>query len=452
MIRDLPVEEMNLRDLVPAHYNPRRISPAAQAGLRRSLEKFGLADKLVWNRRSGRIVGGHQRLDILLAAGLERASVVVVDLDDDAEKAMNVTLNNPQIAGEFTEDLGPLLDELQAWDPGLFAELRFDDLRLDVFDLDDGDGEGNPDDTPRDDLGDPNDIPDVEEVAISRLGDLWLLGDHRLLCGDSTKDADVRRLMAGERARLFATDPPYLVDYDKDNGTTWDDAAQGQALYDGFIRCAIEHAITPDAAWYCWHASVRQGMVEAAWTKAGARVHQQIIWAKDRPVLGWSHYLWSHEPCLFGWIPGKRPPRTAQEKLRTVWALPTAFAGEERPDHPTPKPIDAFGIPMRQHLTPGELCYEPFGGSGSQVIAGETHRRRVFAMELGPQYVDLIVRRWQRYTGQVAILDGDGRSFADVEAERVARTTSRPPVRSGDTPIPTTNDTCAPDTRSSGAL
>jgi len=419
-ILDHPVEMMNLRDLTPAGYNPRHISPEAQAGLRRSLEKFGLADKIVWNRRSGRVVGGHQRLDILLRAGVERARVVVVDLDDEAEKAMNVTLNNPLIAGEFTEDLGPLLDSIREWDPGLYDDLRFEDLRLDVFELDGDRGASGEDDAPRDDLGDPNDIPEVEEVAVSRLGDLWILGDHRLLCGSSTVDADVRRLMGGERARLFATDPPYLVDYDKDEGVTWDDSSQGQALYDEFIRCAVEHAIEPDAAWYCWHASVRQSMVEAAWAKAGARVHQQIIWAKDRPVLGWSHYLWSHEPCFFGWLKGNRPPRTAADKLRTVWPLPTAFEGEERPDHPTPKPIDAFGIPMRQHLRPGDLCYEPFGGSGSQIIAGETHRRRVFTMELSPVYVDLIVRRWQRYTGRAATLDGDGRAFEAVERERVA--------------------------------
>jgi DNA modification methylase len=102
-----------------------------------------------------------------------------------------------------------------------------------------------------------------------------------------------------------------------------------------------------------------------------------------------------------------------------VWPLPTSFAGEQRPDHPTPKPIDAFGIPMRQHLRAGELCYEPFGGSGSQIIAGETYRRRVYCMELGPLYVDLIVRRWETYTGRVAVLDGDGRTFAEVQAERM---------------------------------
>jgi len=138
------------------------------------------------------------------------------------------------------------------------------------------------------------DAEGVARVPASRTGDLWILGDHRLLCGDSTSAADVRRLMNGERAMLFATDPPYLVDYDGSNhptrnkdwsasyGTTWDDSSQGAELYDSFIAAAVAEAITEDAAWYCWHASRRQAMLEACWEKAGAFVHQQIIWVKDR--------------------------------------------------------------------------------------------------------------------------------------------------------------------------
>ena len=138
---------------------------------------------------------------------------------------------------------------------------------------------------------------------------------------------------------------------------------------------------------------------------------------KDRGVLTRSHYLWKHEPCFMGWIRGKRPPKVADEMLASTWELP-GFAREERPDHPTPKPLDAFGIPMRQHVARGGLCYEPFCGSGSQIIAGEENGRRVFAMEISPAYVDLAVLRWQSFTGQEATLDGDGRGFDAVAAER----------------------------------
>jgi DNA modification methylase len=242
--------------------------------------------------------------------------------------------------------------------------------------------------------------------------------------------------MNGERAVLFATDPPYLVDYDGSNhptrnkdwsqsyGVTWDDSSQGAELYDGFIAAAVAEAITEDAAWYCWHASRRQAMLEACWEKAGAFVHQQIIWVKDRGVLTRSHYLWKHEPCLMGWRRPNRPPKVAEQTLPSTWEMPS-FAKDERPDHPTPKPLDAFGIPMRQHVARGGLCYEPFSGSGSQIMAGEANGRRVFAMEISPAYVDVAVERWQAETGRDAILDGDGRSFAEVKAERLEETPRR---------------------------
>ncbi|MEH0072907.1 DNA methyltransferase [Pannonibacter sp. Pt2-lr] len=283
----------------------------------------------------------------------------------------------------------------------------------------------------------PVTIPEPPRNPASRTADLWILGDHRLLCGDSTARDDVRRLMNGERAILFATDPPYLVDYDGSNhptrnkdwsasyGTTWDDSSQGAELYDGFIAAAVAEAITEDAAWYCWHASRRQAMLEACWEKAGAFVHQQIIWVKDRGVLTRSHYLWKHEPCFMGWRRPNRPPKVAEQTLPSTWEMPS-FARDERPDHPTPKPLDAFGIPMRQHVARGGLCYEPFSGSGSQIMAGEANGRRVFAMEISPAYVDVAVERWQAETGRDAILDGDGRTFAQVTTERLGDDAAAP--------------------------
>ena len=185
-------------------------------------------------------------------------------------------------------------------------------------------------------------------------------------------------------------------------------------------RMAVAEAITEDAAWYCWHASRRQAMLEACWEKAGAFVHQQIIWVKDRGVLTRSHYLWKHEPCLMGWRRPNRPPKVADETLPSTWEMPS-FAKDERPDHPTPKPLDAFGIPMRQHVARGGLCYEPFSGSGSQIMAGEANGRRVFAMEISPAYVDVAVERWQADTGRDAILDGDGFLFVMGRADGADR-------------------------------
>lgn len=257
-----------------------------------------------------------------------------------------------------------------------------------------------------------NTIPAFPVNPATQPGHLYELGQHRLLCGDSTDPEHVKRLMDGQRAILFATDPPYLVGYDGTNhpgkkaktntdwsetyGPTWDEAdlERNNDLYDRFIKVAVAHAIQPNAAWYCWHASRRQMMVEQAWEKNGAFVHQQIIWHKpNRPILTRSWYLWAHEPCFFGWIKTQKPPRADKEYLRSIWDI-EGLNSDERPDHPTPKPLECFAIPMRQHTLRGELCYEPFSGSGSQLIAGEQLGRRVYGMEISPAYCDVIVKRY----------------------------------------------------------
>lgn len=270
---------------------------------------------------------------------------------------------------------------------------------------------------------------ELQEQWSTARGQLWLIPSQtvpgqaqRLLCGDSTDSADVTRLMDGARAALFATDPPYLVDYDgtnhpskwgasdskknKDWSATyhdWDAVAQGEGLYDGFVQQAVEIAIAPDAAWYCWHASRRQAMLEAVWERYGAFVHQQIIWAKDRPVLTRSWYMWQHEPCFFGWIKGNKPRRVAQDHPATVWHVPTIAPGTST-DHPTSKPVELFALPMLQHTLPGAVCYEPFAGSGSQLVAGEQTGRLVYGMELQPVYVAVILERLSGM-GLVPVLD-----------------------------------------------
>jgi DNA modification methylase len=250
-------------------------------------------------------------------------------------------------------------------------------------------------------------------------GQLWLLPSrtaghvHRLICGDSTDAEVVRRLMNGQRATLFSTDPPYLVDYDgtnhphkwnepdtknKDWSETyqdWDKAVNGDGLYDGFIGVAVAEAITENAAWYCWHASRNQIMVEEAWVKHGAFVHQQIIWVKDRPILTRSWYMWQHEPCFFGWIKGNKPQRVADDHPATVWHVPTIQPGTSTV-HPTSKPLALFTRPLEQHTKPGDICYEPFCGSGSQLIAAENMNRQCYALELSPEYVAVILDRYER--------------------------------------------------------
>ncbi|GMV25113.1 MAG: hypothetical protein AMXMBFR58_11440 [Phycisphaerae bacterium] len=309
---------------------------------------------------------------------------------------------------------------------------------------------------------------------------------HRVLCGDSTDPHDVKLVMDGKRASLFATDPPYLVGYDGTNhpqsftgggskdwsdsyGTTWDDADGNTDLYDKFVSAAIAEALEPNAAWYCWHASRRQAMLESVWNKHGAFVHCQIVWGKNRPVLTRTWFMWQHEPCLMGWIKGKKPPKGPEATpMSTLWSIDTIPNGDERPDHPTPKPLEVFAIPMRQHLTRGlrgggsgggtrggggggggGICYEPFCGSGSQVIAAEQLERRCFAIEIEPRYVDVTLERWIKLTGRQPVLAATGQTFEQV---RKARLGKKPPTATAPTPTTPTPTTPTASTTASSAL
>ena len=430
----LQLEDWPIGRLIEYDRNPRKNDDVVDR-MAQAIVEFGFRIPIV-ARSDGLVVDGHLRLKAARLLGLATVPVVLADeLSENQIRAFRLLANQSANWAEWDEArLSAELQDLLADDYDI-SHVGFSDGELDkiLAYVPEGDGEegGTGGSVP------PVTIPEPPRNPASRTGDLWILGDHRLLCGDSTSAADVRRLMNGERAILFATDPPYLVDYDGSNhptrnkdwsasyGTTWDDSSQGAELYDGFIAAAVAEAIAENAAWYCWHASRRQAMLEACWEKAGAFVHQQIIWVKDRGVLTRSHYLWKHEPCFMGWRRPNRPPKVAEETLPSTWALPS-FAKDERPDHPTPKPLDAFGIPMRQHVARGGLCYEPFSGSGSQIMAGEANGRRVFAMEISPAYIDVAVERWQSDTGRDAILDGDGRTFAAVKAERLVDAPAAP--------------------------
>jgi DNA modification methylase len=430
-LRFLPeqIESWPIASLKPYESNPRLHSDNQVAKVAASIASYGWTVPLLITE-DGEVIAGHGRLLAAQHLGLTEVPVIRLShLSAEQVRAYRVADNQLVLAGAWDEEL--LAAELHALNAAGF------DLDLTGFDQEDLDRLLAPLDE-SDGLAGEDVIPEPPVNPVSRPGDLWLLRDHRLLCGDSTKADDVIRVMHNQKAILFATDPPYLVDYDGTNhpskqgwpdknkdwsesyAITWDDASQGPELYEGFIKAAIEHAILPNAAWYCWHASRRQAMVENVWEKFGAFVHQQIVWAKDRGILTRSYYLWQHEPCFFGWLKGNKPPRVSDDYPSTVWNLPTVKVGEKT-EHPTSKPVDVFAIPMRQHTRHGEICYEPFSGSGSQIIAGETTGRRVFAIEISPQYVDVAVRRWQTASGKIAMLDGAGRSFDEIVGERLPR-------------------------------
>ena len=410
------VEYRSIHSIKPAKRNPKRHELDT---LLKSMERFGYLSPMIIDGRTDRLVAGHGRLDSLLKAKAEGRKpperILVKDGDwlvpvltgisftDDREaEAFLLADNQTTILGGWDDqELQRVIEELGREEALLgtgFEDLYYDQLTVDQDDP-----------TPLIDRA-----AELRDKYQTAPGQLWEIGPHRLLSGDSTSEADVRLLMNGQRACLFASDPPYLVSYDganhphkwtkshghrhpgdkdwRDKYTDVDSPEKGEGLYDAFVEVALKHAITEDAAWYCWHASRRQALLESVWERHGAFVHQQIIWAKDRPILTRSWYMWQHEPCFFGWLKGKKPRRYAKDYPATVWSFPTLRPGEPSV-HPTEKPTELFAIPMRQHTKRGDICFEPFSGSGTQMVAAENLGRICYAMELSPPFVAVALER-----------------------------------------------------------
>ncbi|OFW29826.1 MAG: DNA methylase [Acidobacteria bacterium RIFCSPLOWO2_12_FULL_60_22] len=395
------IEFWPLDRLQPYARNARTHSEEQITQIAASILEFGFTQPILVDTKDG-ILAGHGRLRAAQKLSLAEVPVIVLDHLTEAQKRAYIIADN-RLALDAGWDEEMLAAELVALERDGFnlEVMGFTESELEDL-LKDGSGAQA---TPEPQI---DNAAELQKKWGTERGQLWLIGKHRLLCGDNTNPDDVRRLMNGKRACLFATDPPYLVAYDGTNHPhKWNDSEElkrrknkdwsdkytdvdspelGEALYDAFVKVAVEHAITDHAAWYCWHASRKQGLLDAVWEKYGAFVHQQIIWAKDRPILTRSWYMWQHEPCFFGWVQGKKPKRVADDYPPTVWSFPTHAAGETT-DHPTQKPVELFAIPIRQHTAKGDICYEPFSGSGTQLVAAESLGRVCYTMEKSPPFV-----------------------------------------------------------------
>ncbi len=418
---DLDDGSIALGDLTPDPRNARKHTARNLATIEAALREVGAARSVVVDE-DGTVLAGNATVAAAGAAGISRVRVV------DADGSELIAVRRSGLTPEQKRRLA-LFDnraaELAEWDTEVLASLA-DDTDLSGL-WDDGEladllssvdaGVGEP-------LTDPDDVPEVPLDPVTQPGDLWILGPHRLLCGDATSAADVARLMNGERSPLMPTDPPYLVNYRGGNHPQswsnspavkdkhWDDYREGDgaAFFAAFLRVALSEALTPNPAVYQFHASARQALVEAAWVETGLLVHQQLIWVKARPVLTHSHYLWQHEPCFYGWVKGKQPTKRPPTTARTVWTTADAWDAAEPVDeadasglHPTQKPVELIRRMVEYHTAPGEVVYEPFGGSGTCLVACELSGRRCFGLELAPAYCDVIVARWERLTGKTAV-------------------------------------------------
>ncbi len=414
VIRRVPLASLHLD---PA--NARSHGDENLAAIEGSLRRFGQAEPLVVHKLTGRVIGGNGRLVAMRKLAWTECDIVELEVDDLTATALGLALNRTSELASWDEPaLGKLLRELQS--AGAIDGIGFDDNEINEL-------LSGLEDLNASELEDPGAGP-LPEEPVTRHGDLWLLGEHRLLCGDSTSDADMARLMNGEIASLLASDPPYLVDYSGGNHPQswsnrpevrdkhWDDYQDPEAgleFFTAWLRVALPHC-REDVPVYQWHATRRQVLVEQAWQANGLLVHQTLIWAKARPVLTRCHFMWAHEPCFYGWPQGHMPQRKPEPNARTVWEVDQQ--GEQDGIHPTQKPLELFRRPIRWHTLRGEICLEPFSGSGTQIIAAQEQGRRCYAMEIAPAYADVAIQRWEKATGKIATLDGQ--TFAQVAAAR----------------------------------
>lgn len=397
----MEIEFKPISELKPYSGNP-RVNEGAVAAVVASIKEFGFRQPIVVDPDMV-IVVGHTRYKAAMQLGLAIVPVHIArDLTPAQLKAYRIADNQTATIAEWDLDLLPLeLDELEAFDF---------DLNLLGFDADElakiRGTEEQPGECGRDE------VPEAPAEAITQLGDLWLLGEHRLLCGDSTNPADVLRLMDGQKAALTATDPPYLVDYTgerpNDSGKDWTASYREIDITDAdtFFRALFTNVLavlSPHSAIYCWHAHKRQALIARVWEDLSILDHQQIVWVKPTPVFGRVFWHFRHEPCMMGWVQGSQPTHDGDQSFNSVWEID--WEGKSRivgNEHPTQKPVEIFARPIRKHTKIGDICFEPFSGSGSQLIAAEQLKRRCYAMEISPIFVDVAVKRWETFTGRTA--------------------------------------------------
>ena len=399
----LNMEERPLSDLHPAEYNPRvALAPEDEEykRIKRSIETYGYVDPIIINS-DGTIIGGHQRYNVLLDLGYDTAHVVIVDLDKNAEKALNVALN--KISGEWDDEkLCDLLQDLDlsGYD---FSLTGFTRSELDGLQLKLGVGEAVEDED-----FDVDKAVEECEKPVTKRGDLWIMGGHRLLCGDARNVDDMARLMGGAKADLLLTDPPYNVDYvgKTKDALKIDNDRMSNADFRAFLLeafTAARQSMKAGAAFYIWHADSNGYDFRGACMDAGWKVRQCLIWEKDILVLGRQDYQWQHEPCLYGWNEAAGHAWYSDRKQTTILRFDKPTRSKE---HPTMKPVPLFGYLVQNSSKPGDIVLDPFSGSGTTVIAAEQLDRTAYVMELNERYCDVIVKRWEEQTGEKAVLDG----------------------------------------------
>jgi DNA modification methylase len=385
ILKNIPVT-----DLKPAAYNPRKkLKPGDKEyeKIKNSIKEFGFADPLVVNSDMT-IIGGHQRLTVAMGLGYTEVPCAVVNIDKTREKALNIALN--KITGEWDENLlADLLKDLDAadfnteltgFDPPemeqLFNKVCDKDVKEDSFDVDE----------------------ELKKPTMSKPGDMWFLGKHKVFCGDSTNEENYVALMDGQKANLVLTDPPYNVDVEETAGKIMNDNMADEDFYKFLLVAyqAMYANLADDGSIYVWHADTEGLNFRKAFKDAGFYLSGCCIWKKNSLVLGRSPYQWIHEPCLYGWKQKGTHKWYSDRKQTTVWEYDKPRSSA---DHPTMKPVVLMSYPIRNSSATNGIVLDPFLGSGSTLIACCETDRICRGIELDPKFVDVIVKRYIEHEG-----------------------------------------------------
>ena len=426
----MQIEKKPIEELKAAPYNPRKnLKPGDKEyeKLKRSIEEFGYVEPVIWNKRTGMVVGGHQRLKVIKDLGYTEVDCVIVDLDEKKERALNVALN--KISGE--------------WDNEMLANLLKDldksgyDITLTGFDMAEAQelfGSGSMENVHEDEFDVESAVDEIQEPKTIS-GDLWLLGKHRLLCGDCTNANDVEKALNGKLADIMVTDPPYNVDYgscivgknksrSRDGSTIANDNMNDEDFYKFLFSfyTAAEKNMRNGAPLYVFHSTKESVNFIRAMENAGFKYAQTLVWYKNHFTLGRQDYQWIHEPILYGWKGGsghyfindrtlptvfedsiptlsKMSKAELLELVQKIYDLPRSVILDKKPlksvDHPTMKPITLCAKLIYNSSHEEDTVLEPFGGSGSTLIAADQLNRKCCAIELEPKYCDVIVKRYK---------------------------------------------------------
>ena len=386
----MEIKTYKLEDLKPYENNAKIHTDEQIEQIMESIEKFGMNDPIaIWGDKNI-IVEGHGRLEALKRLGYKEVDCIRLDhLTDEERRAYTLTHNKLTMNTDF--DLEILASELEA-----IEDIDMEDFGFEIEDIDTEDPEIEEDDFEI----------ELPEEPKSKLGDIYQLGNHRLMCGDSTKFDDVEKLLDGAKADLLITDPPYNVDYEsksdkslKIKNDNMEDEEFHKFLYDAFVNAYT--SLKDGASFYCWYASREVVNFSNAIQEAGLSVKQELIWNKNSLVIGRQDYQWKHEPCLYGW------KETASHNFyadRTQTTVMDFDKPQKNGEHPTMKPVGLFSYQIENSSKKGDIVLDLFGGSGTTMIACEQLGRKSYLMEFDPKYVDVIINRWEEFTGKKAKL------------------------------------------------